>query len=472
MTVYTISFICLAFAAVFYGAWRKTQGYTSQPFVTLYVSPDPAVLPHSGAGERTKTPPRTFAELLRDKVPSLGPEAAFNGVWWLPGGHLQTMYCSVGDFTKVDPVVYERKLLQLPDEGIVAVDVSPPFTSEPIAKGENVLLVAHGLTGGSHEAYVRALVARVTQSKQTGGLGFRAVVLNFRGCNGTPLTTPRLYHAGSSDDIRHVVLWISHTFPECRLYGAGFSLGGNILAKYAGEEGEKCPMQALVTLANPWDFLEGSHHLPSTLLGRHVYRYVLGGALRRLLQMHAKVFLDAPKLPISRSQLEDVLHRSRITLRAWDELVTAPLYGFDGPYDYYAKISSSRHVQNIRIPCLAINSIDDPITGSENLPIREIRESPWVVLAVTRTGGHLGWFERAPDGRIARWYVEPVEQLLAALVDYNLESREKPRGVVDKADSGFVRQDGRPDVGFRVLSPEQSKLLVSGVQVSKLFSGW
>ncbi|KAI0364220.1 AB-hydrolase YheT [Pilatotrama ljubarskyi] len=472
MPVYTLLLVGTAFGAIIYGAWRKLSSERSHPFVTLHVSPDSAVLPRSEDGERSKTPPRSLAELVREKVPSLGSESTFKGVWWLPGGHLQTMYCSVGDFTKVDPVVYERKLLQLPDEGIVAVDISPPFTSEPIAKGENVLLVAHGLTGGSHEAYVRALVARVTQSKDKAGLGFRAVVLNFRGCNGTPLVTPRLYHAGSSDDVRHVVLWICHTFPDCRLYGAGFSLGGNILAKYAGEEGDQCPLQALVTLANPWDFLEGSHYLPSTFLGRHVYRYVLGGALRRLLQLHAKVFLEASGLPISRSQLENVLQRPSITLRAWDELITAPLYGFDGPYDYYAKISSSRHVQNIRIPCLAINSRDDPITGSENLPLRQIRECPWVVLAVTRTGGHLGWFERGPDGRIARWYVEPVEQLLGAFVDYGLENRQKPRGVVDGADADLVRQDGRPDVGFRVLSPEQSKLLVSGVEVSKLFSGW
>ena len=78
--------------------------------------------------------------------------------------------------------------------GIVAVDVAPPLASHPISGSEDVLLVAHGLTGGSHEAYVRAVLARVTQSRDARGLGLRAVVLNFRGCNGSPLVTPRLYH--------------------------------------------------------------------------------------------------------------------------------------------------------------------------------------------------------------------------------------------------------------------------------------
>ena len=63
-----------------------------------------------------------------------------------------------------------------------------------------MLVVAHGLTGGSHEAYVRAVLANVTPNTDAGGLGFRAVVLNFRGCNGSPVVTPRLYHVSRRRD--------------------------------------------------------------------------------------------------------------------------------------------------------------------------------------------------------------------------------------------------------------------------------
>lgn len=317
-----------------------------------------------------------------------------------------------------------------------------------------------------------------------------------------------------------------HTFPDCRIYGlgmsdiacspitaynsglTGFSLGGNILTKYAGEEGERCPFQALVTLANPWDFYAGHLHLPSTFLGRYLYRYVLGGALRRLLQLHRKAFLEAPKLPISRQTLEDLLHRPRITLGQWDTLWTAPVYGFKDAQDYYTRISSSRVAQDIAIPCLAINSWDDPIVGAESIPVRKVshsipssvrswpgsngnyqvvQECPWVVLAVTRTGGHLGWYERDAAGRIARWYVKPVVQFLAALMEvsayrpagrslgltrwqYGLERRQKPRGVDHGAE--FVRDPERPDVGFRELSQGHPDLVLSGVEESKLFTGW
>ena len=210
-----------------------------------------------------------------------------------------------------------------------------------------------------------------------------------------------------------------------------------------------CPLQGLVTLANPWDFLEGSHYLPSTFLGRYIYRFALGGALRALLRLHQRPFLKASSLPVSHTVLTDVFQRRNITLRQYDELITAPMYGFASAYDYYSKISSSRLVGELRIPCLSINSVDDPITGAGSLPITQVSlswmpalvpvplsdnrgltspfivqrpniqvpHSPYLVLAVTKTGGHLGWFEHTKDGRVHRWYVRPVEQFLTALVE-------------------------------------------------------
>ncbi|PIL29229.1 hypothetical protein GSI_09278 [Ganoderma sinense ZZ0214-1] len=477
-----VGLVCTA--CVIRVAWRRKTHYASS-FVSLCTPPDTGVLLREAdmqgadidthSNRKPRGPALTLAQLVRDKVPALGPAAQFNGVWWLPG-----------------------KFLELPDGGVVAVDITPPFSSDPIRDNENVLVVAHGLTGGSHEAYVRAVLSKVTPSSEAGGLGFRAVVLNFRGCNGSPVVTPRLYHAGSSDDIRHVVLWISATFPACRIYGLGFSLGANILAKYAGEEGDACPLQGLVTLANPWNFVEGSHFLPSRFLGRHVYRFALGGALRALLRLHRRPFLDAVSLPgVPHSVLSDVLWRRSITLRMYDELITAPLYGFASAYDYYAKISSSRLVPALRVPCLAINSGDDPITGVQSLPIEQavgqawadvtvpcptlrlleqVPHSPFLVLAVTKTGGHLGWFEHTEDGRIRRWYVQPVVEFLTALVEYGLPERKKPDVV--RLGAGLVRQEGREDVGYRELSPgdESGLVAASGAEESesetKLFAGW
>lgn len=216
-----------------------------------------------------------------------------------------------------------------------------------------------------------------------------------------------------------------------------------------GEEGERCPLQGLVTLANPWNFTAGAHHLPSTFFGKHVYRYALGDALRALLHLHRRTFLAASNIPLTREQLEEIFRWRRMTLRQFDELIAAPMYGFKDAWDYYAQISSCRVIQGIKVPCLSINSIDDPITGPKSLPVREVSlsdsiilpmashficicltspctvasciiqvaNSPYLMLAVTQAGGHLGWYERAQDGGIGRWYVKPVEQFLAALVE-------------------------------------------------------
>lgn len=78
--------------------------------------------------------------------------------------------------------------------GIIAIDISPPLHSHPIRPNETVVVIAHGLTGGSHEHYVRAAVSVLTAPMSSGGLAARTVVMNFRGCNDSPVTTPKLYH--------------------------------------------------------------------------------------------------------------------------------------------------------------------------------------------------------------------------------------------------------------------------------------
>ena len=77
------------------------------------------------------------------------------------------------------------------------MDVSPPLHSHPIQPNETIVVIAHGLTGGSHEHYVRAAVSVLTTPISSGGLAARAVVMNFRGCNDSPVTTPRLYHVST-----------------------------------------------------------------------------------------------------------------------------------------------------------------------------------------------------------------------------------------------------------------------------------
>jgi hypothetical protein len=128
-----------------------------------------------------KTELTTIRQFLETRVPSLYDR--YSPTWWLPGGHAQTGYVVVADFTNVDKVVYERTLLRLPDGGTIGLDVTPTTEEAPdLSSDTPIVVVQHGLTGGSYESYVRAILAAACSPKSKGGLGYRGVVINFRGC--------------------------------------------------------------------------------------------------------------------------------------------------------------------------------------------------------------------------------------------------------------------------------------------------
>ncbi|KAI0037036.1 Alpha/Beta hydrolase protein, partial [Vararia minispora EC-137] len=297
--------------------------------------------------------------------------------------------------------------------GILALDVTPTFTSRPLKASETVVFVAHGLVGGSHDSYVRAALAHLSADRSQGGLGMRAIVMNSRGCNHSPVTTPKLYHAGATDDIRHAMLWIAKTFPDSPVYGLGFSLGANLLTKYVGEEAESCPLSAAVSIANPFDFVAVSKNVES--FNKRIYNFAMGNAARALLARHRKVFEDS--ITISRDALDGFLKKRFVVLRDFDTAITAPVFGFAHPLEYYATVSSARFMSRIRIPFLGLNAADDPILGPDTLPLGDAYTNPWILLVRTQQGGHLGWFEAGSDGTLRRWFVKPVSEFLTALLE-------------------------------------------------------
>ncbi|KAI0320399.1 Alpha/Beta hydrolase protein [Amylostereum chailletii] len=328
---------------------------------------------------------------------------------------------------------------------------------------------------------VRATLSVLTARKSAGGLGMRAVVLNSRGCNRSPVTTPKLYNAGTTDDIRTAVLWIAKNFPESPIFGIGFSLGANAMTKYVGEEGDACPLTAAVVLANPWDFVRSARHIESaTLMNKYIYKNVMGGAVRSLVARHREAFLDCPNPPLPADVVDDLIKKRFVSLRYFDNTVTAPVFGFANADHYYASVSSSRFVASVRIPLLGLNAEDDPVIGDEALPQAEILMNPWVYVVRTAHGGHLGWFEKGPDGALRRWYVRPVREYFEALLDYNMAPR--PRVPFHEEDGRVTRTD-RPDISFYELD---AKGLPQGTNVEestsaipfasrimrKLFTGW
>ncbi|EMD38509.1 hypothetical protein CERSUDRAFT_113689 [Gelatoporia subvermispora B] len=389
----------------------------SQVYVRAKVSPN-----------SEKDPVRlSLHEYIVNKCPSL--LKPFRPAWWLYSGHLQTGYCVVGDFSQIDKVEYDRTLLRTVD---------------------GVVVVLHGLTGGSHEAYVRAILAPVCTPVEQGGLGYRGIVVNFRGCAGVPITSPQLYSAGHTDDIRVAIWHIARRYPRARLIGVGFSLGANVLTRYIAEEGIHCRLAAGCVLACPWDTVMNSEQLENHWLHRTVYSKAMAQNLQKLIRRHFTALSGFTDHPVSQT-VHDVLALKSPTLVQFDDTVTrlaggsSPPFPFATARDYYAWAASDKVLPDIRIPFLAISSEDDPIV--QLIPV-DAGGNGFVALAVTKKGGHLGWFEADQRfGRVNRWIRRPVvEWIRAACEDLIPEERDrKELHILD----GFVTEVGREGIGCK-----------------------
>lgn len=112
------------------------------------------------------------------------------------------------------------------------------------------------------------------------------------------------------------------------------------------------------------------------------------------------------------------------SIREFDDLVTRPMGGYDTVNDYYRDASSSVKIKKVRVPLLCFNAMDDPISPAESIPYDEIKINPYVVLATTQHGGHLGWFEG--NWSPTRWIVKPLTEYIVAMFEAH-DKREAAR---------------------------------------------
>ncbi|KAF2652829.1 AB-hydrolase YheT, partial [Lophiostoma macrostomum CBS 122681] len=340
---------------------------------------------------------------LSDLIKSSTPPCRLNPL--LFNGHLQTMYTAVKEAGP--PVYYKRHTFssthtvypgQFVVDFVIPASVGQSLKPDPELPGRTtfyspaeiegmgsddaapMLICLHGLSGGSHEIYLRHVVAPMA------ALGWECCVVTARGCAMSKVTTPHLFNARSTWDVRQTVQWLRATFPKRPLYAVGFSMGANILTNYCGEEGERCELQAAVACSNPWN-LELSHWaLRRTWVGHELYLRVLGKSVVGLYEKNKEVILQNGEV-----DHEKVMHCKY--LYEFDRVVQAPTWGYPTEGTYYRDASSSDAVTAIRIPFLGINAEDDPISSYEAIPYEEFKQNPNTVLVTTNWGGHLSWFQ-------------------------------------------------------------------------------
>ena len=319
--------------------------------------------------------------------------------WWLGNGHAQTLYRRFGT---PQPMQHSRQRVELNDGDFIDLDWAlRPEKHESEGEGTKkaIVLVLHGLCGSSQSSYVLALQSLLTRHSVS------SVAMNFRGCSGEPNRLARSYHSGATEDLREVLALLSKTYPQADLQVVGYSLGANVLLKYLGEEGGAALCEGAVAVSTPFRLADCSRAMlsgMSSLYGRYFVNR-LGTTLQEKLQ-HLRT--AGPSDEYDRLQ-QLQLPRRFANIWQFDDLVTAPLHGYDDAADYYARCSSAAFLSGIATPTLLIQSGDDPIIPGSILPgPDELPDS--VTLHLTGKGGHVGfvsarekdWLERRIAGHL------------------------------------------------------------------------
>jgi predicted alpha/beta-fold hydrolase len=295
--------------------------------------------------------------------------------WWYRGRHLQTIWGPILRRFHRPPLRRER--LETPDGDFLDLDWHADSRA-----GAPFVLILHGLEGSSRSHYVSGLLREVS------ALGLRGVVLNFRSCSGELNRAPRLYHSGDTSDLDWVVGQLVEREPAARLGLIGVSLGGNVALKWLGERAETAPVVGAVAISTPFDLAACAQALDRGL-ARSLYTTEFLRTLRA--KVKAKAGLYDGRLDVKAAL------RAR-TFAEYDDVVTAPLYGFADARDYWTRSSSGRYLARIRRPCLLINAVNDPFVPPSSLPAEAVARSPWLEAFFPREGGHAGFLE-GPLGR-------------------------------------------------------------------------
>ncbi|KAK9814285.1 hypothetical protein WJX72_003421 [[Myrmecia] bisecta] len=325
--------------------------------------------------------------------PSLQEGIRFIPTTWLRNGHLQTLWCVLD--RRAPQIAYQRQLLTTVDGGTSAIDWAEPSASQgtatepagnntihsvaPPASPRPVLLLSPGLTSTSQSNYVRRAVDAALRQ------GWKCGVINHRGLSGVKLTSCHLYSAGFTGDVRAAVLRTLQDQPAgTPILLGGFSLGGNVVAKYLAEEGANSRIIGAFTFSNPFNLVASDHKMTHAFLSRWVYAPALASQLKLATSLHDPAMLQ------HKVDFEGV--RKAKTVRDFDEAFTRRMFDYASVDDYYRDASSAPRIAQVRTPTLCLNAADDPIVPEEGLPLQEVCRSSSVVLAVTQHGGHVAHF--------------------------------------------------------------------------------
>jgi len=340
---------------------------------------------------------------VNPKIPAAKPQpeipawlTSFEPHRWLSNGHLQTI---VGNFLP-------RPALQIPTTTEI-IEVDPADGSrvlchchwqpDPDRAARLTAVLVHGLEGSSDSRYIQGIAARAWNA------GMNVVRMNMRNCGGSDALTPTLYHSGRSADVGAVVRHFTQQFGLRQVALVGYSMGGNMVLKLAGEWGALPPLVAVATVCPAIDLAAGADALHEPANRAYEFHFLRG--LKRRLRRKAALFPDVYRI--------DGLGPIR-SIREFDQKIVAPNCGFSGADDYYYRAASARVIDRVSVPTLVLCAQDDPFIRLFPETRACILANPNITFVESLHGGHCAFLGRGAGDDI-HWAEAVVVQYLQAV---------------------------------------------------------
>ena len=313
---------------------------------------------------------------------------------WLRNGHVMTVYAWARRRSFPHLPAAEQRLFQVATDTQVRADCF--WQPDPAA--HPVLVALHGLESSSEAHYMRGLADHALAR------GWSAVLLNQRNCGGTEHLTPGLYHSGLTADPLAVIRELVDRDRITDVFVAGYSLGGNLTLKLAGELGDsgRLPVRGVVAISPAADLDRCVRAIERRVNYPYQWNFVrnLRARMRRKVQCWPGSFDLAPLGGIW-------------SIRKFDEIYTAPHHGFKGASDYYFKASALRVIDRIRIPALVLTADDDPFVPGDQFRAPDWPNNPHVTVRIEKHGGHCGFIGTGSSGRDQYWAEATAIRFLA-----------------------------------------------------------
>ena len=310
-----------------------------------------------------------------------GARDGFRPVFWLPGAHLQTIIPTLLPGPSLGSATEQRLVEVAPRCRILTL------LSRPLAANRGTLVLVHGLGGSAESGYLRR-TARMGLER-----GWTVVRVNLRNCGGTEELASTLYNAGQSEDAGKV-LEALEAWGLPRPYAlVGFSLGGNLVLRYAGMTGDGCLANEVIGVNPPIDLEACVRCLekPGNAFYHSFFTWKLIRIVRRVRKLR--------QVPGPPPRMRDIK-----TLRRFDNLYTAPDGGYASAEDYYQKASAGPYLEGIRVPALILSSLDDPLIPPEMFTVHR-NDRTRLRFVHPPKGGHVGYWQ---SGKPRFWAGEAI----------------------------------------------------------------